>query len=205
MTPPAAPEASAGGLGIVGPGGFWFFAYGSLMWSPPFRPAESVPARLHGWRRSFCVGSETYRGTPARPGLTLGLDRGGSCAGLALRIAAAGRDAAVAAIAAREMEDDPPAYACRRVLLALPGRRVAGYALVADRTAPVYAGGLSFEETARRIAAAAGSRGSNAAYLDGTVAALERAGIAPGRLLALRRRVAELGGARPMAIRAGNG
>ncbi len=67
-------------LDISGPGGFWFFAYGSLMWDPPFRPAEARAARIFGWHRAFCVSSETYRGTPERPGLTLGLRRGGSCA-----------------------------------------------------------------------------------------------------------------------------
>ena len=51
------------------PGDVWFFAYGSLMWDPGFRPAEVRPALLHGWHRRFCVASAIYRGTPeaARP------------------------------------------------------------------------------------------------------------------------------------------
>ena len=36
----------------------------------------------------FCLWTALGRGTPERPGLTLGLDRGGSCAGVAYRIAA---------------------------------------------------------------------------------------------------------------------
>jgi len=64
---------------IEEPGNFWFFAYGSLMWGPPFQATETLPARLHGYHRSFCVSSKTYRGTPARPGLSLGMDSGSSC------------------------------------------------------------------------------------------------------------------------------
>ena len=30
---------------------FWFFAYGSLMWSPPFQVTETLPAPLHGYHR----------------------------------------------------------------------------------------------------------------------------------------------------------
>jgi cation transport regulator ChaC len=63
-------------LNIAEPGGFWFFAYGSLMWDPPFPPADSQPARIYGYHRSFCVSSENYRGTPEKPGLSLGLDQG---------------------------------------------------------------------------------------------------------------------------------
>src|SRR5690349_17047992 len=65
----------------------WLFGYGSLMWNPgfPYRAAE--PALLKGYHRRFCVYSHRYRGTPEQPGLVLGLDRGGSCRGIAFRIA----------------------------------------------------------------------------------------------------------------------
>ena len=179
------------GLTIPDPGGFWFFAYGSLMWDAPFEPAEALPARVFGWRRSFCVSSETYRGTPEKPGLSLGLEKGGSCAGLAMRVAAGNREEAIAAISRREMEDDP-IYVRRRAILHLPGRRVAGHTLVVDRGCRIFAGGLSFDETARRIAAAAGRRGSNIDYLAGAVTQLERMGIDSGGLRPLLRRALEL-------------
>src|SRR5690348_3588116 len=64
----------------------WLFAYGSLMWDPGFAYAEAQPAVLRGYHRSFCVYSHRHRGTPDRPGVVLGLDRGGACKGIAYRI-----------------------------------------------------------------------------------------------------------------------
>ena len=63
----------------LGEGDVWIFAYGSLMWDPGFAYVEAQPATLHGYHRQFCIYSYAYRGTPERPGLVLGLDRGGSC------------------------------------------------------------------------------------------------------------------------------
>ncbi|MEZ5756293.1 MAG: gamma-glutamylcyclotransferase [Paracoccaceae bacterium] len=65
----------------AGRGPVWTFAYGSLIWKPAFAPAAAVPAVLHGWRRSFCIHLESWRGTPDQPGLMLALDRGAVAGG----------------------------------------------------------------------------------------------------------------------------
>jgi cation transport protein ChaC len=57
------------------------FGYGSLMWDPGFPHAEVQPALLRGFHRALCIYSRFHRGTLARPGLVLGLDRGGACRG----------------------------------------------------------------------------------------------------------------------------
>ena len=56
----------------------WVFGYGSLMWRPGFDFLDRVEAVHQGRRRAFCIYSVHHRGTPARPGLVLGLIPGGA-------------------------------------------------------------------------------------------------------------------------------
>ncbi len=168
-------------LNIREPVGFWFFGYGSLMWDPPFSAAESHRAKIYGYHRSFCVSSETYRGTPDNPGGSLGLDKGGSCTGIAFRLSETGRSTAIREIEAREM-DDNPIYVCRRVKLHLTDGRVDRYTLVVNRADRIFAGSLSFEETARRIATCHGDRGHNIDYLSKTVSHLDEMDFPEGYL-----------------------
>ena len=84
----------------------WIFAYGSLIWDPEFCYAEAEPALLRGYHRSFCVYSYDYRGTPDRPGLVLGLDRGGSCRGIVFRLPPETLAEAINRLWLREMSAD---------------------------------------------------------------------------------------------------
>ena len=59
-------------------------------------------AVIHGWHRSLCMYSYMYRGTPDRPGLVLGLDRGGHCQGVAFAVAAADWNETLDYLRARE-------------------------------------------------------------------------------------------------------
>jgi cation transport protein ChaC len=63
-------------------GDMWVFAYGSLIWRPGFDFSARRKAVVVGWRRRLCIYSHHYRGTADRPGLVLGLDEGGECAGV---------------------------------------------------------------------------------------------------------------------------
>jgi cation transport protein ChaC len=187
---------AAPGIVFDGEGDAWFFAYGSLMWDPCFPHVERHPALLRGFHRAFCVRSRGYRGSPEAPGLVLGLDRGGACRGYAFRIAARDRAVAAARIAEREMDRD--IYRCRKLPVAIPAGRIAAHALVVRRESDLYVGRLPPGEAARRITRAAGSRGTNLAYLRDTVAHLDALGIREGAMHALLReaeRLAETGNA----------
>lgn len=69
------------------PGRIWVFAFGSLIWNPAFHFVERRTARIHGFHRQFCLWARAGRGSPERPGLMLSLEPGGSCAGVAYRLA----------------------------------------------------------------------------------------------------------------------
>ena len=69
-------------------GDVWVFGYGSLIWNPAFHYVERRIGRVHGFHRRFCLWTTLGRGSPENPGLVLGLESGGSCTGVAYRIAA---------------------------------------------------------------------------------------------------------------------
>ena len=98
-------------------GDLWVFGYGSLMWNPGFAVREARPARLFGYHRRLCLWSIHYRGTSRRPGLVLGLARGGSCNGMALRVARAERHAVAAYLFKREMLNNAYRPAVKKVYL----------------------------------------------------------------------------------------
>jgi cation transport protein ChaC len=172
----------------------WIFAYGSLLWDAELRDAATEPALLYGYRRSFCLYSYDYRGTAANPGLTLGLDRGGSCRGAALRL----RSDALDRIWHREMSGRL-VYAARllRAQTATGVRRT--LAFTALRTCPDYAGQLSLDETARMILGATGRRGTCRDYFENTLRHLEELGLADRPLQRLAERVAALAALHPCA------
>lgn len=169
--PPEAPE-------------FWVFAYGSLIWDPGFPFEEARPARLMGFHRDFCIRSTRYRGTPEKPGLVLGLDKGGSCHGIAYRVAAGHAERTMAYLWDREMLNR--SYHCMDLPVRFSdGREVVARTFVVDRTRPGYEGGLPLAQVAERIRHSSGQRGANRAYLENTVEHLDRLGIRDRRLSAL--------------------
>src|SRR5699024_9015722 len=81
----------------------WVFGYGSLIWRPDFDFQERRDALLRGYHRALCLWSRINRGTPERPGLVFGLDRGGSCRGVAFRVQSAHVPDTMDALWRREM------------------------------------------------------------------------------------------------------
>jgi cation transport protein ChaC len=172
----------------------WIFAYGSLMWDPEFPRIAAEPALLRGYHRRFCLYSYDYRGSRAQPGLTLGLDRGGACRGIVLRLPPETLAAAIDALWSREMTS-PRVYNLRSLSVRTACGRLKALALTVRRDHPDYAGRLSLDETARIIAGAAGRRGANRDYLAGTVRHLADLGLADAGLSRLAKRVEALAAA----------
>ncbi|MBV5268900.1 MAG: gamma-glutamylcyclotransferase, partial [Afipia sp.] len=82
-----------------------------------------------------------HRGTYEKPGLVLGLDRGGACQGVAFRVAAARRQETVAYLREREQVTGVYREVMRSVWLK-GDARVSALAYVADRSHDQYAGRL---------------------------------------------------------------
>ena len=158
-------------------GDLWVFGYGSLIWRPGFEFIERVPARLIGEHRALCVYSFVHRGTPEKPGLVLGLDRGGACRGVAFRVAEQHRAATVAYLRAREQVTSVYREVMRSVWLENAGReRVSALAYVVDRGHVHYAGRLSLADQLRHVQQGHGQSGANGEYVLATVKAIEAEG-----------------------------
>jgi cation transport protein ChaC len=157
-------------------GDLWVFGYGSLMWLPGFDFVERQGATVRGWRRSLCIYSHVYRGTPERPGLVLGLDRGGACRGVAFRVAAPLREQTIDYLRQRELptavyiEKNVPIYL-------LDGTRVEALTFVVDRGHRQYAGALDRETLLSLVVQGVGRSGPNVDYVLNTEAHLRENGI----------------------------
>ena len=158
-------------------GELWVFGYGSLMWRPGFAFLERVPARLTGLHRALCVFSFVHRGTPERPGLVLGLDRGGMCRGIAYRVAAAARRETIAYLRSREQVTSVYLEVMRRIELEDHARRrVRALCYLVDRSHAQYAGRLTLAECLHHVRQGHGRSGPNRDYVLEAVRALEDLG-----------------------------
>jgi glutathione-specific gamma-glutamylcyclotransferase len=155
----------------------WVFGYGSLMWRPGFEFLEQLPARLIGEHRALCVYSFDHRGTPEKPGLVLGLDRGGACRGIAFRVAAKRRDEVIGYLRGREQTTHVYREVMRSVWLENePRDRVSALAYVVDRGHVQYAGRLSLPDQLRYVRQGHGRSGNNRDYVLETVRSIEAQG-----------------------------
>lgn len=167
--------------GSGGADALWVFGYGSLVWHPGFPFEESCPAHVTGHHRALCVWSWEYRGTLQRPGLVLGLDRGGSCAGLAYHVAPAERGATIAYLLRRELTTPVYRPIWKHARLA-DGRSVRALTFAVNRRHGQYAGRPDFARLLEVVTTAAGRRGPNAEYVLSTAQHLRELGIPCQRL-----------------------
>lgn len=172
----------------------WVFAYGSLMWRPGFSYLERVPARLIGLHRALCVFSFVHRGTPERPGLVLGLDRGGMCRGIAYCVASASRADTLHYLRAREQVTTVYVETTRQIQLEDHARRrIRAVCYLVDRSHVQYAGRLTLAESLHHVRQGHGKSGANRDYVLETVRALEALGYRESDLHLLAERLKSQG------------
>ncbi|MEO8716874.1 MAG: gamma-glutamylcyclotransferase [Burkholderiales bacterium] len=162
-------------------GDLWVFGYGSLMWSPGFAFTERSMGLLRGYHRALCVLSTRHRGTQRRPGLVMGLCRGGSCWGMAFRIPAARVASALARLWNREMPRR--VYQARLVPVRIGrARRVHALAFIADPRHPQFVRELDLRSRAQLVAQGVGQRGPCTEYIRSTLRHMAELGVADPHL-----------------------
>jgi cation transport protein ChaC len=169
------------------PGRVWVFAFGSLIWNPAFRHVERRTARIHGFHREFCLWVRAGRGSVERPGLMLSLESGGSCTGVAYRLAPGTEATELDVLWRREMftMSYRPVWTTART----PEGPVSAIAFSANRHHERYAPDLDLDTVARHLASGSGVLGRCCDYLFDTVAHLRELGIRDRSLESLEAKV----------------
>lgn len=162
----------------------WVFGYGSLIWRPGFAYVRAERALLRGVHRRLCIYSHLHRGTKERPGLVFGLERGGSCAGMAFEVAPENWDEVQGYLREREQVTGVYVETVRPLRLA-SGAAVMALTFVADPAHAQYAGRLSLDEQLALVEEAVGEAGPNVDYVMATAAHLREMGIADRQVQAL--------------------
>ena len=171
------------------PGSIWVFGYGSLMWNPAFHYAERRTARIHGYHRQFCLWARAGRGSPERPGLMLGIEPGGSCNGVAYRIAPAAVRSELDVLWRREMNSR--AYRPTWVQARTRTGAVPALTFAVNRAHERYIGDLDLASTCRYLSQGSGPLGLCCDYLFETVAHLRELGVTDRHLEVLEAHVRE--------------
>lgn len=153
-------------------GDFWVFGYGSLIWNPGFDSLESRHAKLYGLHRSLCIYSWVHRGTQKKPGLVLGLDKGGSCQGIAYKIHSQNRESVIGYLRERELVTNVYKETWRRIKFR-DGSSMPALTYVVDRASPQYSGPLEMQKQIELVSTARGNSGPNCEYVSKIVAHLK--------------------------------
>lgn len=155
---------------------FWVFGYGSLIWNPGFDYVERKRATLHGLHRALCIRSWVHRGTRENPGLVLGLDAGGSCNGVAMKVSGINRESVIDYLRGRELVTNVY-LECWRTIILEDQEKVEALVYRADRKHEQYAKGLTLDEQTAIVRQSSGGSGPNDEYVKSTVSAMRDANI----------------------------
>ncbi|MEO1380907.1 MAG: gamma-glutamylcyclotransferase, partial [Pseudomonadota bacterium] len=137
---------------------------------------QRMRATLYGYHRALCITSYEHRGTRQRPGLVMGLDRGGSCVGIAYQVAEGDREATMAYLHERELITHVYKEHVGTIRLQT-GEKKPAVTYVADQQHLQYAGKLDVQTAVRQVYGAVGKAGPNEDYVLNTSAHIRELGI----------------------------
>ena len=160
----------------------YILAYGSLIWNPGFEFVEKAMAQNSGYHRSLCVYSKHYRGTPEKPGLVLGLDRGGTCNGVVYHIADSRWSDVLAYVRKRELISGVYREVIRQVRIRDTDKTVSALTYAVNKPHQQYAGKLEVDDIAKFVAQGHGLSGTSKNYVENTLLALRNLGIEEKKL-----------------------
>ena len=162
----------------------YVFAYGSLLWNPTVEYEGQFLAKIYGFHRSFCMKTYLGRGSFDNPGLMLGLDKGGSCQGMAFKLKKSNAIKNIDILFQREMVTG--AYRPKLLKTKLAnGKIVLSLAFTVDKKHKNYFGKKDIKIKARMIAKASGFLGSCKEYFDNTLDSLSELNITDNEMNAI--------------------
>ena len=149
------------------------------MWNPGFAYEDVQLARIYGLHRAPCIYSWVHRGTRERPGIVLGLAKGGACIGKAFKVSQANAKATLDYLRARELVTNVYLERHRSIVLS-SGETVQAVTYIADNNHEQFAGRLGHEALIAQIRGAVGKSGDNESYILDTMDHLRELGIRDG-------------------------
>ena len=164
----------------------YVFAYGSLLWNPTVEYEGQFLAKIYGFHRSFCMKTYLGRGSFDNPGLMLGLDKGGSCQGMAFKLKKSNAIKNIDILFQREMVTGTYRPKLLKTKLA-NGKIVLSLAFTVDEKHKNFFGKKDLKIKGKMIAKANGFLGSCREYFDNTLHSLSELNIIDNEMRAISR------------------
>jgi cation transport protein ChaC len=162
----------------------YIFAYGSLLWNPTVDYEDEFLAKVYGFHRSFCMKTYLGRGSFKKPGLMLGLDKGGSCRGSAFKLRNSEAIKNIDILFRREMVTGAYKPKLLKTIL-VNGRKVLSLAFTVDKKHKNYFQDKEIQTKAKMISNAHGFLGTCEEYFQNTLESLSELNIVDSEMTAI--------------------
>ena len=162
----------------------YIFGYGSLLWNPTINYKTQHLAKIYGFHRSFCMKTNLGRGSFKKPGLMLGLDKGGSCRGSAFKLRNSEAIKNIDILFRREMVTGAYKPKLLKTIL-VNGRKVLSLAFTVDKKHKNYFQDKEIQTKAKMISNAHGFLGTCEEYFQNTLESLSELNIVDSEMTAI--------------------